>query len=380
MKKYLIYVMLAVVAQFVACDNTPKFTISGTIDDADSLTLYLEDITNTRSVLLDSVILDATGKYSFTQQVPEQAGFYRLSLGEQYVYLVVDTVANIKCNGTSRHLSTDYTIAGNDDCAVVREVTLDGGKLKSIVNNALSMSGRESQQVALDSIAAYKERMTALILQEPSSPVAYYILMQRINGLPIFDTFDPHDNRIIAAVATAHEVYASEAPRTAILRDIALQGMAARRSEKQSAIEIDADKVTHVDYVDIALYDVKGKEQKLSSVATEKKVVLLDFTAYALEYSPAYNMQLMEIYEMYRSRGLEIYQVSFDSDYNRWQTVADNLPWISVNDADNVYSTLVTLYDVQSLPTCYVIVNNGEQILRPVDVDDLKQKLTQIMG
>lgn len=380
MKKYIIYAMLAIVAIFVACDNTPKFTISGTIAEADSLTLYLEDITNTRTVLLDSVLLDAKGEYSFTHVVPDQAGFYRLSLGKHYVYLVVDTAVNVVCDGTAQHFSTDYTIAGSTDCAVVRDVTLAGSRLKSVVNNAMKMSGRDNQQVALDSIAAYKERMTTLIMQEPSSPVAYYILMQRINGLPIFDTFDAQDNRIIAAVATAHDVYAPEASRTAALRDIALQGMAARRSEKQSSIKIDAEKVAEVNYVDIALYDVKGTEQKLSSLAASKKVVLLDFTAYALEYSPAYNMQLMEIYEMYRNKGLEIYQVSFDADYNRWQTVADNLPWISVNDADNVYSTLVTLYDVQSLPTCYVIVDNGEQVLRPVDVDDLKQKLTQIMG
>jgi hypothetical protein len=222
--------------------------------------------------------------------------------------------------------------------------------------------------------------MTELVLQEPSSPVAYYILMQQINGLPIFDTFDKDDNRIIAAAATAHEVYAPDVARTETLRNIALQGIAARRSEQSSVLEVDAEKVAEVNFVDIALYDIRGGEQKLSSVAADNKVVLLDFTAYALEYSPVYNMQLMEIYNKYQSRGLEIYQVSFDTDFNRWQTVADNLPWICVNDADNVYSTLIPLYDVQSLPTCYVIVDNGQQLIRPVDVEDLKQSLKQILG
>lgn len=377
MRKYILCATLIIVALLTACDNTPKFTISGKITHADSLTLYLEDITNSRTVVLDSAILDKEGDYSFSHPVPIHAGFYRLSLGNQYVYFVVDSVSNIKCNGEAHNLSTGYTIEGSEDCITMREATLASSRLNSVVNKAMSES--VSRDIALDSIAAYKKRMTNIILQAPSSPVAYYILMLRINGLPIFDTFDRDDNRIIAAAATAHDVYAAEAPRTETLRNIALQGIAAHRSE-QSVIEIDAADVKEVNFVDISLYDIKGVERKLSAVAADNRVVMLDFTAYALEYSPAYNMQLMDIYEKYHDRGLEIYQVSFDTDYNRWQTVADNLPWISVNDADNVYSTLVPLYDVQSLPTCYVIVDGGIQLLRPNDVEDLKQKLSQILG
>ena len=378
MKKYIQIAMFAVVALLTACDNTPKFTVSGNIVDADSVTLYLENITHSRPVVVDSVQLNADGSFSFTQPVPTQAGFYRLSLGNSYVNLIVDTVVDIVCKGSALNLSTAYTIEGSDDCIAVREVTLAGSRLKSVVNKA--MADVDSREAALDSIAAYKKRMTELVLQEPSSPVAYYILMQQINGLPIFDTFDKDDNRIIAAAATAHEVYAPDVARTETLRNMALQGIAARRSEQSSVLEVDAEKVAEVNFVDIALYDIKGGEQKLSSVAADNKVVLLDFTAYALEYSPVYNMQLMEIYNKYQSRGLEIYQVSFDTDFNRWQTVADNLPWICVNDADNVYSTLILLYDVQSLPTCYVIVDNGQQLIRPVDVEDLKQSLKQILG
>ena len=378
MKKYILSTVIAVVAMLTACDNTPKFTVSGQIVDADSMTLYLEDITNARPVVIDSAKLNAEGEYKFVQPVPAKAGFYRLSLGNQYVNLVVDTVAKIVCNGSARDLSTGYTVEGSADCAVVREVTLAGSRLKSVVNRA--MTDDNSKEAALDSIAVYKKRMTELVLQEPASPVAYYILMQQINGLPIFDTFDKEDNRIIAAAATAHDVYAPKAARTETLRRIALQGIAARRSEQQQVVEVDAEKVAEVNFVDIALYDIKGKECKLSSITADNRVVLLDFTAYALDYSPVYNMQLMDIYNMYSGRGLEIYQVSFDSDFNRWQTVADNLPWVSVNDADHVYSTLIPLYDVQSLPTCYVIVDNGVQLLRPVDVEDLKLKLKQILG
>lgn len=375
MKRIFLPAIIALLSLVIACDNSPRFTIEGCITDADSLTLYLENITGNNPVTIDSVVLDKKGNYKFTHPVAQHAQFYRLRMGQHNINLVIDSVSHILCSGDAARLSTHYTIEGNDDCTIMREVTLSSGRLKNVVNDAMNNS--DSRLAALDSIAAYKERMTTLVLQSPASAVSYYILMQRVNGLPIFDTFDYNDNRIIAASATSHEIYAPDAPRTEVLRIVALQGIAARRQEQQQAVEVEADEIN---FVDIALYDIAGKERKLSDVTAANKVVLLDFTAYSLEYSPAYNITLAEIYNQYRKRGLEIYQVAFDTDINRWQTVADNLPWCCVHDADNVYSTLVALYDLQSLPSCYIIVNNGEQLLRPQDVEELKENLKQIMG
>lgn len=379
MKRLIIAATIAVATLFVACDNTPKFTIEGTIANADSAVLYLEKITNINDVITDSAVLDEKGYYKFRQEIPQNAQFYRLRLGKQSINLVVDSATHIVCNGDAARFASTYTIEGNDDCKTMREVDMAGSRLKAIVNNA--MQGDDAmRQAATDSLKNYKKRMTELVLQAPASPVAYYILMQRINGLPIFDAFDKADNRIIAAAATAHEVYATNDPRTEILRNIALQGMAANRPARQQTLEVDAEKVNEVNFVDIALYDLAGNQRKLSDIAANHKVVLLDFTAYTLDYSPAYNMALNKIYEIYCSKGLEIYQVSFDTELNRWQTVADNLPWVCVHDADNIYSTLVPLYDIQSLPTCYIIADNGNRFVRPVDVDDLQRQLAQILN
>lgn len=375
MKKTLIVALAAITLLITACNRTPQFTIDGAVANADSTTLYLENITGNNPVLVDSVSLDEKGNFKFTHAVPEHAQFYRLRLGNQSINLVVDTVAHITCNSQAQAFATNYTVAGSEECVVMREVAINGARLKALVNQA--MNNENSRVTVLDSIAAYKARMTDLVLQAPASAVTYYILMQRVNGLPIFDTYDYADNRIIAAAATAHEIYAPAAPRTEILRNIALQGMAARREEQKQAVEIEANEVA---YIDINLYDLAGNMHQLSDVVARNKVVLLDFTAYALDHSPAYNIELNNIYEQYSKRGLEIYQVSFDTDLNRWQTVADNLPWVCVHESDNVQSTLVSLYDIQSLPTCYMIVNNGAQLIRPESVDDMKKKLSQILG
>ena len=374
MKKILFSALIAIATLITACNNTPQFTIDGTIADADSTTLYLENITGVRPIAIDSVILNENGNYSFTHAIPEQAQFYRLRIGNQSINMVIDSVAHITCNSQAQAFATQYTIAGSNDCNIMREVAINGARLKAIINDA--MNNETSRLIALDSIASYKQHMSKLVLQAPSSAVSYYILMQRVNGLPIFDTFNYEDNRIIAAAATAHEIYAPNAPRTKILCDLALQGIAARRNEQKQPVEVEAEEVS---YIDIALYDIAGNMHKLSDITTTNKVVLLDFTAYALEYSPAYNIRLNEIYSQYHKHGLEIYQVSFDTDLNRWQTVADNLPWTCVHETDNIQSPLVSLYDIQSLPTCYIIANNGTQLIRPNSLDDMITKLAQIM-
>ena len=85
-----------------------------------------------------------------------------------------------------------------------------------------------------------------------------------------------------------------------------------------------------VSLFEIELYDNTGKLRKLSEVAADNKVVLLSFTVYGAEPSPAYNVELNKVYDRYSKNGLEIYQVGLDEDEYRWKQSARNLPWITV--------------------------------------------------
>ncbi len=384
MKKSIIIASATIIALLSACNKNPKFTIQGTVADADGQTLYLENITLSPATAIDSATLSQEGNFSFKHAVSESPQFYRLRLGNNSVNMVIDTAATITYAGKAQTFATDYQLTGSDDCAIMRQVSLAGVRLKEQINRLFNDSNTDNiaalRQAVSDSLARYKDEMTQLVLQAPSSPIAYYILMQQVNGQPIFDTFDAADNRIIAAAATAHDVYAPGEPRTTHLHDLALQGIAARRTTQQETTKIDADKIQESNFIDISLYDLKGNERKLSDATASNRVVLLDFTAYQTEYSPDYNMALGTLYEKYHSKGLDIYQVSFDNDEHIWKVTANNLPWICVHDAASINSTLLQLYNIQSLPTCYIIVDNGERFLRPVDVNDLKLKLAQILG
>lgn len=373
-KKVALYAIIAAATILTSCTGTKsenaQFTIEGTIANAENKVLYLDKLENGTATTIDSVSLDAQGHYHFNHATPAEATFYRLRLDKQYVNFVVDSATTLTCSGNSSNLASAYDIAGCDDCSIMRDVAIWGNRLRKAIN--------ENTATALDSLEAYKTAMTQYALQAPASPVAYYIILQQIEGLPIFDTYDTQDNKVIAAVATAHEAYYPNLARTAYLKNLALQGIAFQRQNRP--IEVDEEQVKEINFVDIELYDTEGNLRKLSDITADNKVVLLDFSSYAAEYSPYYNFDLKELYEKYHGRGFEIYQVGFDNEIAAWRSAAANLPWITVREPNITGSTLFTHYNIQILPTCFIIIDNGAQFIRPGEMEEIKKIVKQKLG
>ena len=122
-------------------------------------------------------------------------------------------------------------------------------------------------------------------------------------------------------------------------------------------------------------YDQLGRKQTLAEQLDRNKVVLLCFTAYQTEYSPAYNMKLAELYKRYKSRGLEIYQVSLDTEEQAWKVAADNLPWVCVRDPQTVYSSYAAMYNVKSLPVCFVVDKNDGIVKRIEKASEIESSI-----
>ena len=136
----------------------------------------------------------------------------------------------------------------------------------------------------------------------------------------------------------------------------------------QRPVNFDDVKTTEISFLDIELPNLKGEVVKLSGVA-EGKPVVINFTAYQAEWSPALNMALGEIYTKYHGQGLDIYQISLDSDAHFWKNAASNLPWVTVRDPQSVYSQIAGLYNVKQLPAIFILDRKGNLVKR---VDDPK--------
>ena len=129
--------------------------------------------------------------------------------------------------------------------------------------------------------------------------------------------------------------------------------------------------------IEIVLPDITGKTIKLSDM--KGKVVLLDFTAYETEYSAPYNMALAKLYDKFKSKGFDIYQVSLDTDENFWKVTASNLPWVSVRDQESIYSRFARSHNVTSLPTAFLLDRDGSIVARGTDLKDIESSISKLL-
>ena len=129
--------------------------------------------------------------------------------------------------------------------------------------------------------------------------------------------------------------------------------------------------------IEIELPDCNGKIRRLSD--EKGKVVLLDFTAYKTNYSPNYNMLLRNLYNKFADQGFTIYQVSVDSDESYWLNSVRNLPWVCVYDEESANSSYLSSYNVQQIPTAFLIDRNGSIVDRPDNTDELESKIAELL-
>ena len=366
-----------------ACQKTPQVVVEGTIADADGATLYIEQMGSPKYTTLDSVVLDGQGSFRFSVDAPEQPEFYRLRLGEENVFLAIASAQPVTVSGNAGNLSTGYTVSGSDESIKMKTVAEAGSRLRSAFRPILQRNATDADRdKARTALQEYKKEMTRIILEDPASPVAYYIVFQQLDGSLIFDPYDKNDYKILAAVATSYDLNFPDAPRTKQLKGIVLQALASDRAAQQAEenakaiLELGAESTS---LIDIDLYDMKGISRKLSDFAQKGDVVLLDFTVYLTKYSPDYNMLLADLYRKYHNKGFEIYQVSLDTDEHAWKVAADNLPWVCVRDPQSVRSRFAALYNVTDIPTCFLINRKGELIKRIEKIADIEKEVKALL-
>ena len=353
-------------AGVTACNNEPAFTVQGEITDAADKMLYLEHTGLEGIIPLDSTELNESGSFSFSSARPEAPEFYRLRIENQIINFSIDSTETVEIHAGFKNLSTEYQIEGSENNTKIKELVLLQAGLQKQVNQ-LAQSGLPIG-IAQDSIQslvnAYKDTVKRnYIFAGPNKPYAYFALFQQLNGYMIFDPLsNKKDVKCFAAVATSMNNMYPHADRSRNLYNMVIKGMKNTRTPQTQPLQIPADKIEETSIIDIPLRDVDGNLHHLTDL--KGKVVLIDFTIYGTAESGARNLLLRELYNKYKGQGMEIYQISLDTDEHFWKTSADNLPWICVRDPQGPYSTYVRMYGVSQLPTSFLVNRSNELSLR----------------
>ena len=367
---------------FSACNNSSDFIVKGVVAGADGQLMYLENVGISNVVTLDSIKLAPGGKFKFTEKRPEYPDFYRLRLNNQLINFAVDSTETISFVADAGTFATSYSVEGSENSKAIKAITL----AQLDANQAISRLRKEYEDKMISDTTyrmkvlaaadAYKEVARKYIYSAPMSTAAYFALFQQIDGLLFFDLYDRKDVKAYGAVATSYNHTYPESPRSKHLYNLTLQSMKVLRAQRP--VDYSNVETKEISFLDIELPDVRGEVVKLSTVAPGT-VVLINFTAYQTEWSPALNMALGELYTKYHDQELEIYQVSLDSDFHFWRNGASNLPWVTVHDPQSVYSQVAGLYNVKQLPALFILDRKGNLVKRVEDVKKLEADVKAVL-
>lgn len=153
--------------------------------------------------------------------------------------------------------------------------------------------------------------------------------------------------------------------------------------KERYAIETSPATATSVGAIapDLAFPDPDGNIRKLSDL--RGKVVLLDFWASWCRPCRGENPHVVAMYQKYHDKGFEVFSVSLDRDKESWKRAiaADGLVWPNhVSDLKYWSSEAARTYGVSSIPSTFLLDQNGRIIAKNLRGEALTNALKQLFG
>ena len=350
-----------------SCSDNKGWTVDGTIAGGAGQKVALQAFNNNNWYTIDSLTVSSNDRFEYTSATP--AAFpevLRLSYKGSNIYFPVDSVSHIKVDTDVKNFSSSYSLSGTEAARKFYEID-------SLINKTVTKIGEH--QAASDSLL--KRQLTQIVLTSGEPITGYYIINKRIGGKSLFDPTSKRDLSVIGAVAQSFDSNMPDDPRTATLRNMFLSAKIAANPERveTNTIEIPETGLS----ADIQAYDNKGTQHTLFDIASKGNVVVLSFTNYEIEGSPAYNVILADLYKKYHDKGLEIFQLAFDGDEAEWKQSAKNLPWITLWNAPEDGSAALINYNVNVLPLSFVIGRDGVLRSRVTDPTKLESEIIKYL-
>ncbi|MBO7118855.1 MAG: redoxin domain-containing protein [Bacteroidaceae bacterium] len=381
MKKTLF--ILSALVFLCGCRQGETFCIEGNITGADSLMLYLEHLSLSEGpVAIDSVRLKEDGAFRFEEPGVASPEFYRLRIGGQGINLAIDSTECVRIKADMKNLSFGYGVEGSGTCDTIRLLCLKLADLERDVRRISTdrnFTIQERDSIIERLVDRYKAEVKKDFLHgNYGTAYSYYACFQTLGQSLIFDPMhDKSDLTWMRAVANAWNDRFPSSPRTQNLCNIVQEGRRNLAKPRQIVLDIDGEKVRELGIIDMTFHDIRGQERTLSDL--RGNVILLDFTAFSLDGSTERTLLLREIYEKFHDKGFEIYQVSVDASQHLWKQRSEALPWVSVYCDEGLESDMLTLYDVQRLPSFFLIDRNCDLQARGEDIPDLEKAIEALL-
>jgi peroxiredoxin len=372
-----LFFLLSLFVWITACNSKEgKFTISGKIENLppERIVVYLEELNIGDIKLVDSAVLDDKGNFEIKGYEDGQ-GLYRLRFPkDQFVLLSIDK-GTLRVTADWNNMP-EYQVTGSaassslqDFLRTVRSHLTDYNTISIVIDtlqirnndSMLQVAHRDREKMSFN-FTRYVENYADTTKFFPNA----WFAVQMLN---------PATEKDYIILFT--ETLPSRFPGN---KDVALfterisQMFAFTQPPPVSGIQ------PGTNAPEISLPDPNGKIVTLSSF--KGKYVLVDFWASWCGPCRGENPNVVAAYNEFKNKNFTILGVSLDKQKDRWlQAIEkDKLTWTHVSDLQGWENVAARAYQVESIPSNFLVDPFGKIIARDLRGSNLRDYLSKVLG
>lgn len=391
MKKQLIIIGFLLIKLSLACSQN---YIAGELKETEGFkpVLYLSYMDSYKAIfsgfdgwVIDSASIDKTGRFAF-HPAKYRSGIYRLNIqdigsnvmagmkmgmpNENYIIFFLNgSEDSVYISANAAALTRTYQIRANPESSNIQSIRHYRSNLFKTLDTILvklqEAKGIEDDQFQLVQQACLKQVMFAA--KEMQQSLRSFIdtttdIHAGLVATKYYNLGDNYSQYVPFFDSLAHRWKKIEPENSYLL------GLIQEIEDFKKFIPIGSKAP------EINLPSITGDSIALSTV--KGKLILIDFWASWCGPCRAENRgNLLPLYQIYHEKGFEVFAVSIDSNKQKWERAIekDGYPWIHVIELNGSFNSAVgKLYKITSIPTTYVIDENGYVLEKNLRGENLK--------
>ncbi len=385
--KYLIYIVPFLV--FFSCVDSTRISIQAEIEEGRGRTIYLDKLEISGPKELDSVKIKSTNRLSFSQKITEPT-FYRLRIDNRnFITLLVEPGEKITIEANASNLPGTYHVYGSEGSELLKKLNdqllLTKKQLNPLVDEIIALEegpefGKEYARINEELEKIIKDQRNfsiAFILENIESLAAITALYQQLDdeNYILNQTKDIQFLKIVAQ--SLIKIYPKSSHVRALVADAENQEQQYEIFKLLNLAEEKGDVITT--YPDIAMPGINGDTINLHSL--NERYILLFFGSTYDQASVQLSHELIPIHRAYNNKGFQIYHVSIEQDREEWirRIAFSELPWINVVELGEGRFSAAQKYNVQQIPSNYLINRDAGVVAVNLTVTELQRRLARAL-
>jgi hypothetical protein len=380
--------LLVLISILASCIHKNSYVIKGTITNAKSTYVYLLDFDLVSNHLVDSTEIKKDGSFKFKGKIDE-IKFYQLWLAhDNYMLLQVEPGQRITVKASADALSSNYTVEGSEGSVQIKTLTDKLNSTRFKIESLISVYRKKNGTAGFDTtykrindqyVTTVKEQRKfsiQFIIDHLRSMPSIVALYQQLDD----STLVLNENRDLQYVKLVSDTLMKYYPNSKLVKTLyndRIRLLSAFNNLKLSAMSKSSKTVS---FPEIELPGTNKDIIRLSKV--KGKCILLNFWSDSNEDCFYALNSYKELYKKYHSKGFEIYNVALLENYADWLKLIkqNEIPGINVIDLRGGNSYFAKLYNLNKLPSNFIIGPNSDILVRDIFGENLESKIKNILG